>query len=453
MPAPAASPPSAPAAPAAGTPAPASVGSAVPPSTGVINVGQPSNSPTTEPAKPGSPRAGMFERLNKLGKPHSGAVEPAEPKPAAAKAPVAEPKEDEGDPDDAPEDSGVADDVDPESAPSAEEKAAAAAAPKIDGRKTKANPWHLLRDEKATTGKLQQEVAELRKLVADPAARKSEVERLAKIEARNKELEDHITFTDYSKSKDFVEKYQQPYEQQWTRSMAELKEIVITDPDSGAERNMSPKDLLELVNMPLNKARERAEQLYGSSANDVMDHRREVRKLYDAQASALEKAKKDGAEHFKTQQAQTQAQMAEAQKLVGEAWNKTNNDIIADPKIGHYFKPIEGDADANTRLEKGYKFVDEAFAENPMDPKLNAEQRAAVVKKHAAVRHRAAAFGRMRYLLEKTIAREAALTKKLAEFEGTVPEFGGRQPQNGSQPPANARQGMFDRLRAAAKPG
>lgn len=444
MPAPAAPPP------AAGTPAPASVGSAVPPSTGVINLGQPSNNPPPEPSKPGSARAKMFENLGKMAKPANGAQESAEPKPAA-KAPVATEAEEEGAPEAEPAES-MEGDIDPESAPSAEEKAATAAAPKIDGRKTKANPWHLLRDEKAATGKLQQEIVELRKLVADPAARKSEVERLAKVEARNKELEDHITFTDYSKSTEFVEKYQQPYLDQWHRSMAELRDIEFAD-ESGAERKMNQNDLLELVNLPLNKARERAEQLYGGAANDVMAHRTKIRDLNNAQLAALDKAKKDGAEHFKTQHAQTQAQMAEAQKLVGEAWNKTNSDIMADAKIGHYFKPIEGDADANSRLEKGYKFVDEAFAENPMNPKLNAEQRAAVVKKHAAVRHRAAAFGRMRYLLERTIAREAALTKKLAEFEGTVPEFGGRQAAATAAAPANGRQGLFDRLRATAKPG
>jgi hypothetical protein len=321
----------------------------------------------------------------------------------------------------------------------------------VDGRKTKVNPWKLADEHKARAAKAEAEVSELRKLIGDPEARKSEIERLSKIEARNKELEQHIQFLDYSKSQEFVEKYQQPYEQQWTRSMAELREIVIADPETGAERQMAPKDLLELVNMPLNRARERAEQLYGSSANDVMDHRRELRKLYDTQAAALEKAKKDGVEHAKATQAQTQAQTAEARKAAAEAWEKTNNDIIADPKIGQYFKPIDGDTDANSRLEKGYKFVDEAFTQDPLDPKLTAEQRAAVVRKHAAVRHRAAAFGRMRYMLEKERANSAALAKKLAEFEGTVPEFGGRQPGASGGMPQNSRQSLFTNLRKLAK--
>lgn len=449
MPAPSAPPPAATAAPAA---APVSSGSAVPSSAGVINLGAPPAGPAAPPPKAGTPRAAFTERLRATAKPEGGTPEtpPAPKAPEPPKAPEAEPKE-EGE-EEAPEPESIESDIDPEGAPTPEEKAAAAAAPKIDGRKIKANPWHLLRDEKASSGKLQQEISELRKLVADPDARKSELERLTKVEARNKELEQAITFLDYSKSQEFVDKYQQPYEQQWTRSMSELKEIVITDPESGSERQMSPKDLLELVNMPLNKARERAEQLYGSSANDVMDHRREVRKLYDAQATALEKAKKDGTEHIKAKQQQTQAQMAEAQKLVGEAWEKTNNDIIADAKIGHYFRPIEGDEAANKKLEAGYKFVDEAFAVNPMDPKLSKEERAAVVRKHAAVRHRAAGWSRMRHMLEQSLAREKAKDKKLAEYEASVPDLGGRQP-NGTPPASgNPRTGFMDRLRGIAKP-
>ncbi len=110
-----------------------------------------------------------------------------------------------------------------------------------------------------------------------------------------------------------------------------------------------------------------------------------------------------------------------------------------------------GDEEGNASLEKGYKIVDEAFAINPLDPKLTSEQRAAAVKKHAVVRNRAAAFGRLTLQVKSKDARIAELEAKLKELEDTIPDVnGGGKPAAEGQP-TNVREAVFDAFRKRAK--
>lgn len=434
------------------------MGSAVPPSRGEIHV-VPAPMEAPPAPKPGSARESMFADLRARAK--GGEAPEATPKPAEARKSGNDPEHEEVEEGDEEGAEGaevpksLESDVEPESVPDPKEKPAESksADPKVDAKGKKVNPWKLSEEWKGKATKAEAEVVELRKLIGNPEARKSEVETIAKERARLKELEDHIRFIDYSKSKEYVETYQKPYEDQWARSLSELSEIVVSDPDSGAERAMNAQDLLQLVNMPLNKARELATELYGASADDVMAHRRDIKRLYQAQSAALEKARKEGGEHLKQKAEQTKLQEQETQKFISEHWEKVNKSIVDDPKIGSFFKPIDGDKEANERLEKGYKFVDEAMVVNPADPALTPEQRAEAVKRHAAIRHRAAAFGRMRLTIERERKEKAELQKKLEAYESSTPEFGAAPRPAGGGPPVaqKASQVVFGALRKIAK--
>lgn len=326
--------------------------------------------------------------------------------------------------DETPEAKGeVSDPRAPEKTTDKEATVAEKTTPPVD--KKKVNPWKVIEEHKSARARLEAEIADLKKLVADPETRKSEVEKYAAIEKRAQELEEHIKFVDYKKSSEFQEKYQKPYDQAWNRAMSELKELTITDSATGQERAMAPMDLLELVNLPLIKARAMADDLYGSAANEVMAYRKEIRGLYEQQETALENARKSGMEKATTESATHQAQIKAIQQETHQEWEAYNQAIQADEKTGQYFKPQDGNEEINKRLEAGYKFVDETMALNPMNPKLTSEQRKDAIRRHASLRARAAAFGRMRYDLEVSRKELSEARKKLSEFESSTPDFGG----------------------------
>jgi len=446
--------------PVAPAPKPASVGSAFPPSTGEIKVSAmapPASKPVTpavptpKPTPLGQPliddgktpmgktrQEKLMEDLRAKSKLTMTPDERDKPPEAPAKPgekPAVPAEGEEGAPAKTPE-------VDPV-------KAAAKIEEAIDKKKT--NPWKVIDEHKKARAQLEAENADLRKQITDPEARKKEYERLSGVEKRNQELEEQIRFVDYSKSKEFQEKYQVPYEQAWTRAMSELKELTIEDPDGNA-RQMAPQDLLELVNMPLKQARERADELYGASANEVMAYRKEIRGLYENQTIALDKAKKDGSEKFTRDQEQRQVQMKSVQEETGKYWEEYNKAILDNEVTGKYFKPVDGNEEINNRLEAGFKFVDETMAINPLNPKLTPEQRKEAVRRHASLRSRAAAFGRLRHELETALKELGASNKKLGEFEETVPDFGAGDPNAGAPLPTGNRMGtLMQGLRKIAK--
>jgi len=318
--------------------------------------------------------------------------------------------------------------------------------------KKKVNPWKVIDEHKKARSQLEAEVADLKKLVANPETRKAEVERLSAIEKRNQELEETIKFVDYSKSKEFTEKYQKPYEAAWTRAMSELKELTVEDTATGETRSMAPADLLDLVNLPLLKAREKADELYGAAANEVMAYRKEIRGLYEQQSQALDQARKSGVEKHQQDTAQHAQKMQALQAETSKHWEAVNKAILENETTGPYFRPVEGNDEINGRLEKGYKFVDETMAMNPLNPSLTPEQRQDAIKRHASLRHRAAAFGRMRHEVETLRKQYAEVRKKLTQFEGSVPNFGGDSKQ-GAEILANGGKmsGLMQRLQQKAR--
>lgn len=323
------------------------------------------------------------------------------------------------------------------------------AAPAEPGKKAKVTPWKLVDEHKAARLKAEQELAELRKLVPDPAKAKEAEETFKKNQERLKELEDEIRYVNYVKSAEFRDKYQKPYEEAWQRWMGELREITVTDPASG-ERALAPQDIMELVQLPLGKAREQAENLFGPFADDVMDARKEIRNLLDSQKKALDEARTLGSQRDEERARQFRESQEQFAKKVISLWDEMNKSMASDEKISHFFKPIEGDQEGNQRLEKGFELANRAFQVTPFDPSLTEEQRSEVVKLHAAVKHRAAAFGRLAYQNQNLIKENSALKAELAKYKGTEP--GGGEGVRGAQPQSqgSARDRIFAELRKRA---
>lgn len=379
----------------------------------------------------------MFEKLGEksTGGPRSAtAIPPAKPGTAAPAAAPETPKTPETPPVDPAKPSEVSTAVDVGK----------------DGKKP--NPWKLVEEYKGKASKAESELTELRKNITPENDRKALEERATKAEARAKQLEEHMTFVDYSQTEEFKSKYVEPYDKAWKVAMAELKDIKVSD-GQGGDREVHPQDLLTIVNAPLAKARQMADEFFGSFANDVMAHRNEIRGLYDKQAAALEEAKKSGVTKKQQEtEAQTKA-MGDLTKTITTTWQQENEAVLKDGKYGALFKPREGDERWNQSLTKGYELVDKAFSQNPADPKLTAEERAAVIRRHAAVRNRAAAWGALRGEVESLTAANKALVEELAQYKETEPPNGAGRTPNGGTPAGggSAKANMFQKLREKAR--
>lgn len=416
---------------------PAGAPSATPASAGVINVVPPTVAGThTETPPEESAKGKLFSDLAKKGRPTNS---PREEKPASEK-PV---RSVEANPEETPP-------LKPGEKP-AEVKPGEKP---VEGKETKPgkpNPWKMLEEYKTKLTTAEKERDDARAAVLPEVDKKKYDERVTKSEARVKELEDHLRFVDYSKTEDFKKQYVEPYNKAWGEAMSELKEITVMDPSTQTERAVTAQDMLELVNMPLGKAREIADEVFGKFADDVMAHRKAIKTLFEKQQTALEDARKNGAEHLKNQQEESKRKDGEIRDQVTKLWTSENEAVLKDEKYGAYFAPKDGDEVWNQRLAKGFELVDRALAENPMDPKLNAEQRAAIIRRHAAVRNRAASWGALRATNEVLAEKNAALEKELSEYKGTEPDLNGGKPGEKGAVTTDAKTAMFGALNKLAK--
>lgn len=380
-----------------------------------------------KPPKPGSAKAKLFEDMQKK----FGGEEPTVPKPGPkSEAPKPPASQQDGDQKSAPaEAEGVA--------------PAASATPPKKG----VSPWKMVDEYKARAAKAEARILELEKQVVPEEQAKQAQQRIEQMQARMKEMEDDLRFSHAEKYDPEVLKSKQEYDRAFTRAMSELKDVTISD--NGMTRAMTVNDLAELAFMPLGQAQSVAKEVFGDLAPYVMDQRNEIRKLWDARQAQLEDIKKNGVTRAQQQTEARQKAIQQANEFITKTYEEANREAAEDPQHGHFFKPKEGDTEWNTRLEKGFKLVDDAYAHSASDPKLTIEQRRDVIRKHAAVRNRAAAFGALRWQNDALRKELADLKAELKAFKDTTPKAGGRAAE---PPAARARgmQGLMDDLQKIA---
>jgi len=139
-------------------------------------------------------------------------------------------------------------------------------------------------------------------------------------------------------------------------------------------------------------------------------------------------------------------------RSVKATWDKVNETILADPDTGQYFKQREGDQEWNQRLGKGFQLVDKAFSQSPTDPRLTPEQRSEVIKRHAAVRNRAASWGALRHENSTLKQKLDAALKEIKGYKSSSPPAGGQQPTpQGGGEGGSARDRLLNNLNKIAK--
>lgn len=423
--------------------APASTGSALPPQTGEIQLGQ-SNSTPTAPAKPGSAKAAMLDRMrSKAGgdKPSTTTTTPPATPPKAPEAPKTEaPKNEQSK---APETQAKSTNPDTNNATTE------TGAKEVSGDNKKVSPWKLVDQFKQRALAAEQRALELEKQVLPEAERTATTERLTKAEQRAKELEDEMRYVNYTKSSEFKEKYEVPFQRSVGSAMKELQGLSFQD-DKGVAKQFDVNVLMELVNLPLHQARAISNNLFGDLSNDVMNHRNEIRKNLDEQAAAIETAKKTGAEREAQQREQLKSFYSQVGTKAKEWWEGFNQEVQKHPEHGEFVKPKEGNEEWNAALEKGFEMAKKAFSVNVTDHRLTPEQRKEAVKLQSALYNKAAAYGPMRIEIKALRKALAERESELGKYKSTTPAAGGQSPQSTPNAPVNGKEALFSRLRSKA---
>ena len=272
------------------------------------------------------------------------------------------------------------------------------------------------------------ELVELKEKMGKATNLEQELKRIESVEARNKELEEEIKYQNYSKSNEFTEKYQKPYEQAWAKAAKELAELEVLDESGAVARRANAQDLIALANMPLGQARRTATAMFGEAANDVMMHRQRIVDLSEAQREALDTARKSGTDREQQWGIKQQA----VAKEVGTLWEQSNSEAAA--KV-EFLKPKEGDNEWNGALDKAKGMVDRAFGRiaEVNNPNLPTEERAKIIKEYSAARNRAIAYSTLKLENSKLRAQLTERDAKLKAYEDSEPTGG-----NGSREAAKA---------------
>lgn len=323
----------------------------------------------------------------------------------------------------------------------------------VDKRK---NPWKLYEEEKKSRAAAETEVQRLKSERVPEQDRTALTERATKAEKRLAELENEIEFVSFQKSAKFQKEYEEPYVKAWNRAVKELSEITVADQAAAnGQRAVTPDDIWTLVNLPLGQAQEVSDEAFGKFSNVAMRHREQIKELLEKRNEAIEEAKTKGGERAKQQREQMQASTKATVEEVAKLYKAITEEIMSDPASSEFLKPFpvedgkelpEDQKEWNEFLERGYKLVDDGWAQNPMRPGLKPEERKAIIQKHAAIRNRAAAFGPLKRAHKRAMKTIADLQKKLDAYKGTTPAAAGR---NGAPPPASgddARTSFHNRL-------
>ena len=259
-------------------------------------------------------------------------------------------------------------------------------------------------------------------------------DRLAAAEQRAAALEQHIRFVDYSKSKEYQEKYWQPYVTAWNAAVRELKGLTmqVENAETGEKtpREVTEADLQYFAALDPAVRRTEINRLFPEDKEEVKRHINEISRTFEASQVALKKAREDSETHAKTA-VETQRQI-QANRV--KLWKETNDAMAA--KYPQWFAPAEGDTEGNAVLDKGLALSSLVFS--PADltpdaieslPKVFKEAISArkftpelMTRAQAIVARKAANHDRLAHQNHTLQARVKELEESLKQYEESGPD-------------------------------
>lgn len=301
---------------------------------------------------------------------------------------------------------------------------------------------------KADYAKLEAKVKELESKPAQPADDPEKTKLTQTLEAREKrlkELEDEFRFSNYERSTEYKEKFEQPFLDAYGAGRAKVASLNLTDAEGNARKGTA-EDFDSFMRITDDdQAANVAAELFGTKAPMVMYHREKVMELNAARNKALDTYRKEGTAR---EQARTEAAQKHQKEMAG-LWQKESHGAVE--KYPRLFKPIDGDEKGNELLQRGFERADAAFG-SPLkdaDGKPVRLSGADLVKLHAEIRNKAGGFDRAIHLLAKERARVKELETRLKEYEDSGP--GGSDKGRKSKKVQSTWDAVDESLRSFAK--
>lgn len=233
-----------------------------------------------------------------------------------------------------------------------------------------------------------------------------------KLKARLQEYDSEMLYTNAEKSEQFQREHYQPYVQNYQDAYTTLSEWSIPV-EGGAPRALTPQEFQKIVATGSGReALEVARSIYGEEGI-------EPGVVFAARQAVMEASRRfqRAKDEIKQTASQRQQQTLEQSRQEADLWRKFTSEDVE--KYPQWFKAPDGDEKAKELLEKGFKFVDEAF--DGASQKWEPQKRA---RRLAVIRNKAAGFDRLAYDNSKLRTRLKELETKLGEFEESEPKGG-----------------------------
>lgn len=274
----------------------------------------------------------------------------------------------------------------------------------------------LRRDYRRIHAELERVNAELKQAKAGKVEPAEETKvlhsKLETLEKRNKELEEEISYRDYTKSTDFQEKFRKPFENKLARVYRQIADLYVQNED-GTQRPATQEDFDKVLEAPQSTARGIAKQIFGDEDfREVLQYRRELNEL---QQNADEELK-----NWRDKAKERDDQRKEGEKKMREQAEVTFRKAIDTytQKYPEWFGEAEGEGaeELNKALQQGFAATDRS-----MDPRVPLEERLDLL---AAERLKAGSFGRNIIMIKRLKARVAELEESLKAYEKSEPGEG-----------------------------
>lgn len=259
------------------------------------------------------------------------------------------------------------------------------------------------------------------------------LETLSAREKRLKELEEQVKYYDYTKSQEYLEKYDKPYKEAWQYATQTATDLSVKR-DGAEPRKVTAEEFSRIVNMRSeDDALEAAHALFdgdklgAAKAARVMEQREKIMQHY----RAAENAKSDFAKNIEAREkdltakqiAEREAQARQA-KASAEAFQKLNED--AKKKYPQWFSPADGDEQINKALETGKRMADVVFSgAQDIDSDTRVKMHSAAYMKIAGFDRLAIENGRLRTQMDKL---QKALDGYKSSGPGNATGKGGDKP-------------------------
>jgi hypothetical protein len=147
-----------------------------------------------------------------------------------------------------------------------------------------------LESQTATTAKsaLEKKIAEYEAAGKDTTALTG---RLTAVEKERDAALAELRAAKQEASPEFKEKFEKPFSTAAERARKQITELSVTNPDDGTTRAATWQDFAAIYQLPVGKAIEQANALFGTTANYVLQLREKLLDLDTARAAALEEEK------------------------------------------------------------------------------------------------------------------------------------------------------------------